>query len=181
MSAWLHLRKDIMQEFYEQALLGRSVGYRWEAAVAAYADNMAAVRKGGRQQERGSKFNFKLKVQRRARRKQIVKLLNLRCLRCGSELSVNFAGHLKQKYCSASCRTAARVQAISERRAAARNVERRCTECGVSIVGMDPKTKVCSRVCYRKAHRVEGRAYTKAYRDRQKQIATPSPSDAEKK
>lgn len=106
MSAWLHLRADILQEFYEQHLLGGSVGFRMEAAIAAFVEARELRRErtsAKRGQSSNERRDFRRKVVRREARYRKIKSENPRCEACNGEIPVNYTGRLRARFCSRKC------------------------------------------------------------------------------
>lgn len=158
MSGWLHLRQDIVVEFYEQALLGRPQQFKFEAAMAAYEEYKRGL---DRLTKSYLRDKFARLQSRRAARAKCLRDAAAKCLVCKRPLAPNWRGRLRSKYCSKRCGQTVAHRAQTERarsRRLAKETERSCVVCGASMSGRKWNAVTCVGECTRLRHRSHQRA-----------------------
>ena len=144
MSAWLHLRQDIVWEFYEQALLGRE---RRDVAALILA-NEEYWRRWHRNHPKNEKRKFVSKVRRRERRRLLRQAIGP-CVVCGKAVADGVRGWLR-KYCSDTCKGRSEAERRKARRhemAQADLARRACEMCSGPLVGLSKRRRFCTIKC----------------------------------
>ena len=140
MSSWLHLRSDILLEFYEQGRMGR----RKQTFVLE-------IWLAERDAERAARYEEELGLWRRQKRTLLHQSVKPKCETCGLSIPPRAGGRYVWKYCSKFCLMAVHRVRLREQRKAQRRAllaTRPCLRCGQPVSdGVRVTKRFCSDAC----------------------------------
>ena len=147
MSAWLHLRSDILREFYEQAALGRDMSHRLTPEIQMAALEDADLRRKSAYWATSPRaFSVRMVWRRQREHRFKTDPAKRSCAWCREPIAMTLRGALR-RFCSAQCNQKLKTNIDSARRELARSYKPPCPTCGGRVVAVTTKRIYCSTKC----------------------------------